>query len=52
MSEERLKKKEVCAAVCGKEDVYASEQGQQLGVWALGSNNALTVALAFLIYTM
>lgn len=51
MSEERFLKKSL-SAVCGKEDVNASEQDQQLGVWALGSNNALTVALAFLIYTM
>ena len=39
-------------AVSGKEDVNASEQGQQLGVWALGSNTALSVALPCLIYTM
>lgn len=46
----KMKKKRV--AVSGKEDVNASEQGQQLGVWALGSNTAPSVALPCLIYTM
>lgn len=38
--------------VSEREDVNASEQGQQLGVWALGSNNVPAVALACLTFTM